>query len=370
MSQDLLPPSASPFQRTLELVCDPTDRLVDAIAGLHGLKINNPPPSLLPYLVFEYGLGMLSPYVPNLYELIEEGVDWQRVRGTHLAVAKALAWIGYSGAIEEAPTRRTWWNMWQLALDGLPAAESDLINIEGLAGLSAPRRSDFWRGFSGYDARECEAAESRWGETLLGDQSGVVVAPGTAKWSIGRRYEIDHDMTEAELTALGVWAEPVAGGDLTWESLDATWDDLDVSWADDADLARSRVMLTGTGTGPAWAVFRDGAGEVIGYRRARARRAVSSNPAGVYRLGGTRYEPAAGTALYVEALTDFGDGAGEIAAEVGFILSAEPAEGFAPGARWLPAGGLDTAGPTVADTVLSIPFNSTTRECVVALLRF
>lgn len=370
MNVDLLTPIGHLRERTLALACDPTPRLGDAIASLHGLKINNPPPSLLPYLVFEYGLGMLSPYVPNLYELIEEGVDWQRIRGTHAAVAQALAWISYSGAIEEAPTRRTWWNMWQLALDGLPAAESDLIRVEGLAGLSAPRRSDFWRGFHGYDARECEAGESRWGETLLGDQSGVVVAPGAARWSFGRRYEIDHDMTEAELTALGVWTEPVAGADLTWETLDATWDDLDVAWADDADLARSRVMLTGTGAGPAWAVFRDAEGAVIGYRRARARRAVASDPAGAYRLGGTWYEPSDGTALYVEALTDFGDGAGQIAAEVGFVLSADPAEGFPPGARWLPAGGLDAPGPSVADTALAIPFNATTRECVVALLRF
>lgn len=69
-----------------------------------------------------------------------------------------------------------------LALSQLRTDEADLIRIEGLAGLSAPRRSDFWRGFHGYDARELELAESRWGEGLLSDQSGVVVAPGTAKW--------------------------------------------------------------------------------------------------------------------------------------------------------------------------------------------
>lgn len=51
--------------------------------------------------------------------------------------------------------------------------------------------------------------------------------------SFGRRVETDHDMTEAELTALGVWVPPVSSEELTWGDLDAAWEDLDISWADD-----------------------------------------------------------------------------------------------------------------------------------------
>jgi hypothetical protein len=365
---DLLPSSASLFERTLLAATDPTARIGDTIAALHGLKHHNPPPSLLPYLVYEYGLGELSPYVPNLYDLIDEGLGWQRIRGTHGAVAQALAWIGQAGAIEHAATRRRWWNMWQLALAAIPA-EADLIRIEGLAQLSAPRRSDFWRGFRGYDARELELADARWGETLLGDQSGAVVAPGAARWSFGRRVEIDHDVTEAELTALGVWTEPVGGPELTWE-VDAAWDDLDVSWVDDADLSRSLLMLAGAGTGPAWAVFKDAGGAVIGYRRALARRQVVPDSTGAYSVGASRYAPGAGTALYVAARTDFGDAAGSIAASVGFILSAVPASGQPVGARWLGPGGLAASGPIIAETAVTIAFAPHVREHVAALLRF
>lgn len=367
---DLLPGSASLFERTLLAAIDPTARLSDTIAALHGLKINNPPPSLLPYLVFEYGLGELSPYVPNLYELIEEGIDWQRIRGTHASVAKALSWISYAGAIEHAPTRRRWWNMWQLALSQVRADEADLIRIEGLAGLSAPRRSDFWRGFHGYDARELELAEARWGEALLCDQSGVAVAPGAAKWSFGRSVEIDHDMSEAELTALGVWVPPISSEEATWQELDAAWEDLDISWTDDATLARSTLMLASTGAGPAWAVFRDAGGAVIGYRRARARRTVLPDASGVYSIGASRYTPGAGTALYVEALTDFGDGAGSHAASVAFILTAEPEYGLPPGARWLGPGDLPGPLVEVAAQAVDLSLSHTVRERVAALLRF
>lgn len=367
---DLLPGSASLFERTLSKATDPTARLSESIASLHGLKVGNPPPSLLPYLVFEYGLGQLTPYLPNLYELIGAGIDWQRIRGTHAAVAQALGWLTYAGVIEQAPTRRRWWNAWQLALSRLRDDEDDLIRIEGLANLSAPKRSDFWRGYHGYDARELELGYARWGAALLGDQSGVRVEPGAAKWSFGRSVEIDHDMTEAELTALGVWVPPVSGEDLAWIDLDASWSELDITWVDDAAVTRSLLMLGGTGSGPAWAVFKDAAGAVIGYRRARARRVVLPDASGVYSIGGSRYSPGTGTALYIEALTDFGDGAGQVAASVGFILTATPGAGQKTGARWLETGALAPAGPIVAERPVSITFGTTVRERVAAILRF
>ncbi|WP_024277991.1 phage tail protein [Xanthobacter sp. 126] len=367
---DLLPDTASLFERTLSQATDPTARLSESIASLHGLKVGNPPPSLLPYLVFEYGLGQLTPYLPNLYELIGAGIDWQRIRGTHAAVAQALGWLTYAGAIEQAPTRRRWWNAWQLALSRLRDDEGDLIRIEGLANLSAPKRSDFWRGHHGYDARELELGYARWGATLFSDQSGVTVAPGAAKWSFGRSVEIDHDMTEAELTALGVWVPPVSAEELAWTDLDASWSELDITWVDDAAVTRSLLMVGGTGTGPAWAVFKDSSGAVIGYRRARARRTVIPDASGVYSIGGSRFSPGSGTALFVEALTDFGDGAGREASSVGFILTAEPGPGHKPGVRWLEAGALVPAGPIVAERAVSIPFGLTVRDRVAAILRF
>jgi hypothetical protein len=367
-SIDLLPASASSFMRTASAAGDSLVRLDAGITALHGMKILNPPPSFLPYLVYEYGLGELTPYVPNLYELIDEGIDWQRVRGSPAAVAMGLGWLGYAGMIEEAPTRRRFWNIWHILLDRLRDSEADLIRIEGVASLSDCQRSDFWRGFRGYDVRALEYGWSTYGNCFYGDDSGVRLQDGNAKWSFGRSFEQTHDMTEAELTALGIWLEPVGGEPLKWGPF--PWGPY--AWADSAALVRSATMLAAAGDGPAWAVFYDADAEIIGYRRCRIRRAVAPAASGPYAIGANRYDLAAGAAtrLYVEALTGFGDGYGHVAASVGFILSAEPLAPNKTGALWLPAGGLDPGLPVVALNDVSIEFGRTVRERIAAILRF
>lgn len=357
----------TPFERVLEKATDPYAPLDAPITALHGLKLNNPPASFLPYLVWEYGLGELQPYVPNLFELIREGIAWQRVRGTPAAVRRGVGWLGYTISLEEAATRWRWWNHFQLELDRVRDDELDLISIDGVARLSVPLRSDFWRGFHGYDVRALEGDENRFDETMWDDDSGVVIPGAAAKWSFGRPIYIVHDMAQAELEALGVWMEPIEGDDLTWG--DFPWGDF--PWSADGALARSSSMLQATGPGPAWAVFKDAAGEVLFYRRC-IRRPVVETLAGVYRVGASRFDPTsvATRFLYVEALTDFGEGHGSTAASVGFVLSATPGAGHKPGLQHLPPGALEPAGPVVAETPISIEFGRTVRERVACLLRF
>jgi hypothetical protein len=365
---DLLPPASTELERAFAQSSDVYGELFTDIARMRGIKFINTPPSFLPWLVYEYGLGELTPYVPNLYDVINEGIDWQRVRGTPAAVATGLGWLTYGGSIEEAPTRRRFWNTWQISLDRLRDDEADLIRIEGILSLSVSLRSVFRRGFYGYDVRELELGWSKWGETLYSDDSGVRLPPGAAKWSFGRSLEQSHDMTQDELEALDVWLDPVGSDPLMWGPY--PWGPF--AWVDSAALVRSATMLSGTGDGPAWAVFRDADGDVIGYRRCRVRQAVAPATTGLYRIGSSQFSPGDGamTRLYVEALTDFGDGFGSVAESVGFILSAEPEPGHKPGALWLPAGGLDPDLPEVAVQVQQIEFGRTVRERVAALLRF
>lgn len=364
----LLPNVASQREKAISEAGDLYLRLGPSIDALHGLKLNNPPASFLPYLVWEYGLGMLSPYLPNLYDLLEEGIDWERVRGHPAAVDQALGWIGYSATLEYAPPRRRWWNHIQLGLDHVRDDEADLPRIDGLTWLSLPLRSDFWRAYCGYDVRALEGDENRADETIWDDDSGVVIDGARAKWSFGRPIYIVHDMAQAELEALGVWLEPIEGDDLTWG--DFQWGDF--PWVADGAIARSSSMLQGTGAGPAWAVFKDAAGDVLFYRRCRARRAVVETLTGVYRVGASRFDPAPAATryLYIEVLTAFGEGYGTAAASVGFILTAMPGAGFKPGVQHLPTGALDPAGPVIAETPVSIEFGRTVRERVACLLRF
>lgn len=369
MPAHLLPKNATPFEIAISEGSDVLALTRDSVTAMRGIKIINPPPSFLPYLIYEYGLGELTPYVPNLYDLINEGVDWQRVRGTPAAVALALSWVGYAAQIEEPSSRRKRWNLFQLALNRLRASETDLLRIEGVSRLSVPVRSVFWRGFYGYDIRAIEYAWTKWGRNRWSAFSGVRVPGGQAKWSFGRRYAVDHAMTETELTALGVWLEPPENDNpLKWGAF--PWPA--APWGSSAARARSVAMLEALNLGTCWAVFKNAAGSVIGYRRARASHRVQQQAGGLYQVGNNRFalRPTGATVLLVEAMTDFGDGFGNTAASVGFILNASPTSAHRPGSLWLPAGGLQQVGPIVAETSISIEFGRTVRERVGAVLRF
>lgn len=383
----LLPKNGTPFETALSKGADYNVNLDAVVSSLPGLKLLNPPASCLPFLVYEYGLGELTPFVPNLYDLIREGIAWQRVRGTPTAMARGLGWLGYSARIEEAAVRWRWWNHFQLELDRVRDDEADLPRIDGIAGLSVPLRSDFWRGFAGYDVRAAEGDYSRWDGSAWEDDSGVRLPGGEAKWSFGRRFEFTHEVTAEDLGALGIpdpWAlevdgepltlngellrfVPAGGGSPRWGG---PW--LAQPWASSEVASAAAGMLAATGDGPAWAVFKDAAGQVLFYRRCRVRRGVVPSPTGVYRIEGARYAPAtsAPRLLYLEALTAFGEGYGSTAASVGFILSAAPAATFKPGVQHLPPGGLMPAGPIINEQPLALEFGRTTRDCVALLLRF
>ncbi|WP_336801809.1 phage tail protein [Kaistia sp. MMO-174] len=369
MPVDLLPPEATAFERALSEAIDITPRVDGAISSLYGIKFT-PPPPLLPFLVYEYGLGELTPYVPNLYDLLKEGVAWTRVRGTPAAVERALGWLGYTAAIEEAAVRRARWNLFQLALDRVRDDEDDLDPIDGVANLSTPLRSVFWRGFAGYDIRPLEYSRNRWSQTRWSSSSGARLRADGAKWSFGRTYPFDHTMTEAELKTLGVWVDPPAEG----EDVEPAW--LDIEWPDIAwnefGNARSALMLLSVPNGTAWACFRDAGGSVIGYRRAKVQQRVAVDPTGPYQFGGLRFAavPTGAEMMLVEALTDFGEGYGSTAASVSLILAAEPADPARPGALWLGPGELGAGLPEIAVTPLDIEFGRTVRERVRFLLRF
>lgn len=368
-SLHLLPErNSSPFEQAFSLAIDTYSLTDQNVTAMRGLKLRNPPPSFLPYLVYEYGLGELTPYLPNLYDLIAEGIDWQRVRGTPAAMELALGWLTYSGAIEEPSVRRMRWNLFQLALDRVRDNEADLARIEGVARLSAPLRSYFWRGFSGYDVRALEYGWNRWGQNIYGAYSGARLLGGQAKWSYGRRYAFDYTLNDDDLNDLGVYLPPAGSAPLGWGAF--PW--IGSPWTDSAARARSVAMLEAAAVGPAWVVFKDADGDVIGYRRARAARPVEPSASGPYRINSARYayREAGATILLIEAMTDFGDGFGSTAASTAFILQGEPGTGHPAGSLWLPPGALVTTSPELAPQAVNIEFGRTVRERVSAVFRF
>ncbi|MBK1868252.1 phage tail protein [Aestuariivirga sp. YIM B02566] len=367
----LLPNNATPFEDALSLAGDMIPRTRNEIDSMRGIKLVNTPPSLLPFLIYEYGLQELTPYVPNLYALIREGIAWQRVRGTPAAMALGLSWINYEAAIEEAPVRRRRWHLFQLHLDRVRDEETpDLERIEGIAGLSPCLRSVFYRGFHGYDVRAHEYGYSTWSRSIYSADSGARLRPGGTKWSFGRSYDFDLALSQADLVTLGVWVEPGEEGDaLGWA--DITWADAGSSWTSSAAQARRRAMCAGMLDRPVWLELKDGDGLVIGYRRARAACGVVANFSGPYSVNGLHYAPIElAEIVYLEFLTGFGDGADRVATSARLVFDAEPIDPAKPGLPWASAAELAGGSPGVAQQAIEIKLGKTVRERFRFILRF
>lgn len=371
MLSELLAPSATKWERTVTDTVDTWASLSSPIVAIRGTKIIAPPPQFLPFLIYEYGLGELTPYVPNLYDLIAEGIDWQRVRGTPAAVALGLSWLDYTAALEEERGTRRFWNLFQLKLDRVRDARVDLDRIEGIAKLSVPLRSKFWRGFHGLDIRPLTFSQSSWSNAHYGEYSGVRLRQGGPLWSFGRQYPFDTTVIDADLEELGVFLPPVEDEDLGWG--DFSWNDTEASWQSSAALARSQAMASAAIDRPIWFAFMDAGGDVIGYRRARSAHFVAPTLAGPYIIAGQRYslQETGATMIYTECQTGFGDGDGQVAKSVGLVFDAAPIPSLPPGTAWLAPDQINGDGTApVAVNPVDIALGESIRERVQVLLRF
>lgn len=328
----------------------------------------NPPPALLPFLVWQYGLGELSPYLPNLYDLISEGLKWQRVRGTPAAISRGLSWLGYAGDIEEASPNRIRWNLFQIELDRVRDSDvPDLSRIDGIVSLSPPLRSKFFRGFSGYDVRALETSLMKTSGSIWSDHSGVRIPGVGAKWSFGRRYEIARTPTQSELTTLGAWI-PSVGVSGAWSGETTPWEAATYEWAVPGAIARKQAIAELIAAKRAYVRFRTAGGAVIGNARATMR-TVANAISGEYKFG---VQPLAisdteSSAVLVQCRTGFGNGNGSVAATASLVFDPTLTNAGAPGALWVAPGGM-TGGAELFSASISVPFGLTVRENVAILL--
>ena len=373
MSENLLPTNATAWERGLANGLDEWALLDNAIASIRTAKLVTPPPDFLPFLVYEYGLGELTPYVPSLYQLLGEGVRWQRVRGTPASIEMGLGWLDYAGRLEEESHYRRHWNMLQLELDRVRDAVADLARLAGVTQLSLPKRSTFWRGFHGFDIRPLTYGEKHWSGSHWSQHSGVRIGGAGPLWSFGRDYRFARVLDETELTALGVWVEVnpiewlegnIGWGDFPWQNSEATWQ---ASLA----LARSQAMATSTMSLPVLVGFYAD-GEPIGYRRPRVRRFVHADGDGSYQTPFGTFAASAGQDrfVYVEALTAFGDGNGRKADSAAVVFGLSPAPGVPAGRAWLDPDQVTGSAIAVAQMPVDISFGESIRERVAFLLDF
>ncbi|MBB3461975.1 phage tail protein [Rhizobium sp. BK377] len=370
----LLPNSSGLFERALEAsYASRWDSLAGAVAAIRTAKLVSPPPSFLPFLIYEYGLGELTPYVPNLYTLVvgREGVKWQRLRGTLAAVKKGLGWIGYTATLEDQWHGRAYWNSTQLRFPDLPAADHpDLERIEGITALSIPKRSNLRRGVFQCDAGPVVLDGCRLEECLLERESGVAVTSAGTLWSFGRTTSVDHVLTEAEGTAIGNWIAPPEDTGLKWAEMTYPWQTATFPWAENAATQRRSLMAAWFAGQIVYATLKAGDGSVIGHRRCRAVHPVNLTVGGVYQFAAATYQPAAGgTSVYIEAMTDFEDADGITAESVELTIGAVRVDGVPPGRLWLSASEL-SGGHPIAVAPSNLPLRATVREQLKFLVRF
>lgn len=217
----LLPPNATRLERAAEAATALDRRLAD-VGVLRRAKLDAAA-AFVPWLIWEYGLGEVLPYLDEPRRAIREGVLWQRLRGTPRGLQVALSWRGLAAVTVEEEEPGVHFAEFQVDPGEVPAPQA-VLDLLGLARLAAPVRSRLARVFHGYDVRRFRLDRTRFGEGLLSDHSGIV-GPDGVRLSFGRSLA----GSAAADAMVAAAASPVYGGGAT------LWDRfiLDLSLLDD-----------------------------------------------------------------------------------------------------------------------------------------
>jgi len=190
-TSQLLPSNATQLEIDISAAADFLSVTEGALPSVRDAKYQNIPNDVVPWLVYEYGLGELLPYLPDPRTALAEGVVWQRIRGTPQAIKTALTWINFTATLEESEAGTIRWAQFQLGLDQAPASLEFIGNVIGISRLSAPARSELFRVYGGtYDTRrfwldDHELSSGSW----LCDHSGVYLQADWPQLSFGRDHQ-------------------------------------------------------------------------------------------------------------------------------------------------------------------------------------
>lgn len=253
---DLLPPNATQLERDFSraIDCLRTNQLQDTqtaywLPSVFGIGIDatpelklggaspiirtakrtNIPDGVVPWLIYEYGLGEILPYLGNNQRrAIAEGVLWQRIRGTADAVRIALSWVGVTGLVEESESGTYRWAEYQLGLSAGTTGDQIISDIVGVTRISSPVRSRLQRIYAVYDFRRFVLDSSLLSDGgMLSDHSGVRPNPDWPQISYGQIHSslVEENITvsSAHTDVVGVLAEMSDRFILSRNKLDEDW---------------------------------------------------------------------------------------------------------------------------------------------------
>lgn len=202
---DLLPPNATTLERDFSRVTSNLQRVGPPVPLIRTAKRVDIPDSVVPWLIYEYGLGEILPYLGNDQRLaLRDGVLWQRIRGTPESVRVALSWIGIQGLIEEPEGGTTRWAEYMLGLSAATQGEEIIDRIAAVARISSPVRSRLSRIYAVYDMRRAVYDQCAWDDgSIYDDHSGVRPRPDWPQISYGQIFS-----TYVQLNPIASSAQP------------------------------------------------------------------------------------------------------------------------------------------------------------------
>lgn len=190
---DLLPPNATPLERDISRATSTLQRVAPPVPIIRTAKRVDIPDSVVPWLIYEYGLGEILPYLGNDQRLaLRDGILWQRIRGTPESVRVALSWIGIQGLIEEPHGwMEVHWAEYMLGLAAATEGDEIIDRIVAIARISSPVRSRLQRIYAVHDFRLAVWGRFHWGDgSVYSDHSGVRPRPDWPQISYGRKYRM------------------------------------------------------------------------------------------------------------------------------------------------------------------------------------
>lgn len=172
---DLLPPNATDLERDFSRSTSSLVRAGGPVPIIRTAKRTNIPDDVVPWLIYEYGLGELLPYLDDQRLILSEGVLWQRIRGTPESVSIALGWIGLDAWVEEPEAGTTRWSEYMIGMVEPRESFQTIAAIVGISRISSPVRSRLQRIYSiDWDFRRFVLDDSLLSSgALLSDHSGV-----------------------------------------------------------------------------------------------------------------------------------------------------------------------------------------------------
>jgi|TARA_B100001741_G_scaffold68893_2_gene55017 hypothetical protein len=316
----LLPSSSTPLERDLSASMNALPRLKDSVELIRTAKRENIPDSVVPFLIYEYGLGELLPYLSDPRTAIATGVLWQRLRGTPQSFRIALGWINNDGTIEESEGGTSRWSQFQLGLDSAPVDLSQTDSVVEIGRLSSPVRSSLFRIYGGwYDGRRFNLDDHKLsGLDTLCDHTGVYLKSEWPQLSFGREFKDEQGDISGDLAGqLGIHRQTAIRGlyeDRTYLSNsvlgETSWRTLHIE-----DLSSVISRLHFSISGPFWMRATDwdvqlGWGQLLDWAGLQNKftPALKFAKAGIY-LGDGEVLGDTNACLPARFLEEFGDGA-------------------------------------------------------------